>query len=768
MKEMAVTAREGAPSFKQWHPGLRILVGLGMVLLAGGLFLPDRILALGFSVASSTVFAVALGIIGIARLAAAGTRRRLNLLRELVTDDPLATVIATDDGEIIHSNKAVDKLFGDVGQPSVLLMLARFTESPVSLIFRLQNRARERGMVSHRLVTAEGSLRLHIRHLGSAGFLWRFEEMPELLDAQGGGIGLPMLLLSPENRILGVNKALLGLVGRRPEHLDHLFRDLPIRNDGVNHLATRSGSQRVRVAEFHRQNGQREVFLLPCENESARPITRLFEDLPVALVRLSVDGVLQQVNRQARPLLGRFREGESRLGDLVQGLGRPVSEWLREAASGRASKRPEVVQLRDADHEVYLQIALARLVENGEIFLIAVLQDATELKTLEAQFVQSQKMQAIGQLAGGVAHDFNNLLTAISGHCDLLLLRHDEGDPDYGDLIQITQNANRAASLVSQLLAFSRKQNLQPEDLDLRDTLSELSHLLNRLLGEKVVLRVDHGKDLMPVRADRRQLEQVFMNLVVNARDAMPGGGEVRIEARNLVLESEMQRDRATIPAGRYVSISVSDNGSGIPRDRIDKIFEPFFTTKKTGEGTGLGLSMVYGIVKQTGGFIFVDSALGQGSVFEILLPALEGQVRTQATPAPGPPLIQAAGAREEGVVLLVEDEAPVRSFAAKALRMQGYEVIEASDAEEALRILDDPALHVDVFVTDVIMPGKDGPTWVKEALKRRPDTRVIFVSGYAEESFSRQQAEIGNSVFLPKPFSLGDLADRVRRQMAA
>ena len=208
--------------------------------------------------------------------------------------------------------------------------------------------------------------------------------------------------------------------------------------------------------------------------------------------------------------------------------------------------------------------------------MIAVLSDVTEFKSLEAQFVQSQKMQAIGQLAGGVAHDFNNLLTAISGHCDLLLLRHDREDHDYSDPIQIHQNSNRAAALVGQLLAFSRKQNLRPEVLDLRDTLADLTHLLNRLVGEKVRLTLNHDPDLLPIRADKRQLEQVIMNLVVNARDAMPSGGEIIIETENLTLKRPIERDRASVPAGAYVLVKLADEGHGIPADKIPKIFEPF------------------------------------------------------------------------------------------------------------------------------------------------------------------------------------------------
>jgi two-component system cell cycle sensor histidine kinase/response regulator CckA len=449
----------------------------------------------------------------------------------------------------------------------------------------------------------------------------------------------------------------------------------------------------------------------------------------------------------------------------MEGLGRSIGDWLAQASTGRVGPHSEFLRLTRADSEVFVQVTLSRVHDRGQPALIAVLSDATELKTLEAQFVQSQKMQAIGELAGGVAHDFNNLLTAISGHCDLLLLRHDQGDPDYGDLVQIHQNANRAAALVGQLLAFSRKQTLRPEVLDLRDTLSDLTHLLNRLVGEKITLTLTHEPVQKAIRADKRQLEQVLMNLVVNARDAMPGGGEIRIETEGLLLNEALERDRVTLPPGAYVSVKVSDHGHGIPADKLQKVFEPFYTTKRTGEGTGLGLSTAYGIVKQSGGYIFVDSVVGQGTCFTLLFPGHE-LVPEIATPHPAPEQ-RGQGARfGDGVVLLVEDEAPVRAFASRALRLRGYTVIEADSAEQALRTLEDPGLSVDIFVTDVIMPGMDGPSWVREALKKRPGVRVVFVSGYAEESFGDAQASIPNSVFLPKPFSLNELTETVKEQL--
>ena len=276
--------------------------------------------------------------------------------------------------------------------------------------------------------------------------------------------------------------------------------------------------------------------------------------------------------------------------------------------------------------------------------------------------------------------------------------------------------------------------------------------------------------DLASIKADKRQLEQVLMNLVVNARDAMPDGGEIRIETSNCILSEPLHRDRATVPDGEYAVVRVSDQGTGITPDKIAKIFEPFYTTKRTGEGTGLGLSMAYGIVKQTGGYIFVDSEPGQGSIFTLYFPTfiLHETVPevTAITTNEAPAVDSVEPQHADGVVLLVEDEAPVRAFASRALRMRGYTVLEADCAEQALETLEDSALSVDLFVTDVVMPGMDGPSWVREALKKRPDVKVVFVSGYAEDVFNETDEVIPNSVFLPKPFSLSDLTKTVHRQL--
>jgi two-component system cell cycle sensor histidine kinase/response regulator CckA len=314
------------------------------------------------------------------------------------------------------------------------------------------------------------------------------------------------------------------------------------------------------------------------------------------------------------------------------------------------------------------------------------------------------------------------------------------------------------------LLAFSRKQTLRPETLDMRDTLADLTHLLNRLVGEKVTLTLSHDPVLHPIRADKRQLEQVLMNLVVNARDAMPEGGEIKIVTECTTLKDPLQRDEVAVPPGQYITVRVEDEGMGIAPDKLEKVFQPFFTTKRTGEGTGLGLSTAYGIVKQSGGFIFVDSIVGQGTTFILYFPVPEITKTQRVAPEKPKPVVNSAP--KDGVILLVEDEAPVRAFASRALRLRGYTVLEAESAEDALKTLEDDTLNIDVFVTDVVMPGMDGPSWVREALKLRPDVRVVFVSGYAENNLSEAQDKIPNSVFLPKPFSLTELTDTVHQQL--
>ena len=578
-------------------------------------------------------------------------------------------------------------------------------------------------------------------------------------------------LIQALSRVLINPGATLYRLQKQAEVAGATRQDIAVSHGILRLSVHRSAPERFfwRVEEFSTLSPQEIELSRPDPRPDGQPSTASgadLEDVPVALLTFGRDGVLRSANRVARDLM---MQGELRslmFHDLFEGLGRPVSDWLADVVSGRIPGGTEVLRARKAGEETFLQVTLHRFSDAGRIGALAVLNDATRLKTLEAQFVQSQKMQAIGQLAGGIAHDFNNLLTAISGHCDLLLLRHGREDGDFADLEQIRQNANRAASLVGQLLAFSRKQTLKPERLDLEEVLSDLTHLLNRLVVERVGLKLAHrgqqlDRRLWPIRADRRQLEQVLINLVVNARDAMPDGGRIVIETEPVTLVEALKRDRASVPAGDYSVIRVIDNGVGIPAENLQKIFEPFFTTKRVGEGTGLGLSMAYGIVKQSGGFIFADSGPGEGTTFSLYFPISDSEDQKPAEPEPR----RATARQGEGVVLLVEDEAPVRAFASRALRLRGYTVLEAASAEEALKTLEDPGLEVDIFVTDVVMPGMDGPSWVRLALQDRPNVRVIFVSGYAEDCLSEDQARIPNSVFLPKPFSLNDLTTTVQGQ---
>ncbi|MDX5403162.1 MAG: response regulator [Rhodobacterales bacterium] len=739
--------------------------------------MPDARLALGLiGIASVLLSALALAWM-IARLSRWRARRRMALVHDLVGRDLLPAVLTDPLGEVVFCNDAATARFGPVTGGTLAALLKGAVAQPVPLLFRLQSRATVTGAAREDVVTRSGHLRIAVHHLATGGFLWRIEDVaarPDDTRPNRGGIELAMLTVGRAGAILSMNDAARRLIGERIKSLDRLCTDLPLRQGHVHRISTQKGQTSCLVIENEPSGGRREIYLFPLpagagqEGGAGTDLNegwRFFDALPVPLLKLDPTGAVLMSNRPARDLLA-MRDGTpQRLSDLMEGLGRSIGDWLTQACAGRAGPHSEFLRLTRADSEVFVQVTLNKVHDRGQPALIAVLSDATELKTLEAQFVQSQKMQAIGELAGGVAHDFNNLLTAISGHCDLLLLRHDQGDPDYGDLVQIHQNANRAAALVGQLLAFSRKQTLRPEVLDLRDTLSDLTHLLNRLVGEKITLTLTHVPVQQAIRADKRQLEQVLMNLVVNARDAMPGGGEIRIETEGLLLSEALERDRVILPPGAYVSVKVSDHGHGIPADKLQKVFEPFYTTKRTGEGTGLGLSTAYGIVKQSGGYIFVDSVVGQGTCFTLLFPGHD--LAPRAVELPSPPVPRSNATRYgDGVVLLVEDEAPVRAFASRALRLRGYTVIEADSAEQALRTLEDPGLSVDIFVTDVIMPGMDGPSWVREALKQRPGVRVVFVSGYAEESFGDAQASIPNSVFLPKPFSLNELTETVKEQL--
>ncbi|WP_241488785.1 hybrid sensor histidine kinase/response regulator [Shimia sp. SK013] len=732
-----------------------------MALLVASAFVPQPMVQIAL-IGTAAVIVVSLLALSFGRAKpSGGASPGLPIVKALCDQEKTEQILTNETGVILYANisaqahlKLRDKTVSDIAK--------RRAVDGEGLVSRLLDMAAETGQGQETVPQRDGSLSVRVARLPDGTIHWIFETFhPTAEHSHGATPRLPMLTVGRSGTILFMNAAARSLLGERKKTLGDVFGDRSGAPSEATMVLTANGEQQCLVAEFAATAGRREIYLLPTEVPVVREGAVLFDELPVALLKVDRDGKVIMANRTARGLLDNQLTDDTLLSDLLEGLGRSIADWLAEAASGRGGHHSEFLRLKSDEKETFVQVSLNRVVEGDTSSLIAVLSDATELKSLEAQFVQSQKMQAIGQLAGGVAHDFNNLLTAISGHCDLLLLRHDQGDPDFADLIQINQNANRAAALVGQLLAFSRKQNLRPEIVDLRNSLADLTHLLNRLVGEKVSLSLSNDPVLPAIRADKRQLEQVLMNLVVNARDAMPNGGEIRVVTEGLDLTEPMERDRVVVPIGKYVTISVTDQGVGIPPDKLQKVFEPFYTTKRTGEGTGLGLSTAYGIVKQTGGYIFIDSTVGEGTRFSLMFPAYLGE----GEPAPVETIERTAmepTLSHNGVVMLVEDEAPVRSFATRALKMRGFTVLEASSGEEALELLENDHPKVDVFVTDVIMPGVDGPTWVRQARASYPEVPVIFVSGYAEDSFSDDQARITHSSFLPKPFSLSDLTEAV------
>jgi len=489
-------------------------------------------------------------------------------------------------------------------------------------------------------------------------------------------------------------------------------------------------------------------------------IASVMRDAPIGVVQLDRAGRITAHNRFFGRLAGNDR-ADALAGTPFLDCISPVDRDKVTAAMQPGSGDDPVEAGLGPEADAYVSLFLGRRADGAAPGTIVFAIDITQRRILETQFVQSQKMQAVGQLAGGVAHDFNNLLTAMTGFCDLLLQRHRPGDQSFADVMQIKQNANRAANLVRQLLAFSRQQTLIPRVIDVTETLADLSHLLRRLIGETVTLELMHGRDLKPVKADPGQLEQVIINLVVNARDAMPAGGVIRMRTSLVTTAKPLRQGEEAMPPGEYVLIEVVDTGTGIPTENLARIFEPFFTTKEVGQGTGLGLSTAFGIVKQFGGHLFVDSTMGVGTTFSIYLPAWSGEVAPMTEAADGRLDSDLSGT---GTVLLVEDEDPVRLFAARALRSKGYQVIEARSGEAALELLEREAPDLDLLITDVVMPGIDGPTLFRTVRETRPGLPVVCISGYSEDALRQRIVGADGVAFLPKPFSLKQLAVAVKR----
>jgi two-component system, cell cycle sensor histidine kinase and response regulator CckA len=612
--------------------------------------------------------------------------------------------------------------------------------------------------------------------------------------AQVGSGGLKLADL-----VAGDGAALLTTLRAAPGELKTETLDLD--------LKTRSG-RTLPVRLFHKlafgadgtPGASRTLVLNRARDDGSDPLRaaevrfmRFFHNTPMAIATVDREGRIVRTN----PLFARLfhhvlnlESGSRPIGAVVAERDRnPLEAAIAQAAGGKGDIAPVDAALAgDGERFGSFYVTAVEEQERDQEAAIVYTLETTAQRELENKVTQQQKMELVGQLAGGIAHDFNNVLSAIIMATDFLLNAHKPTDPSFGDIMQIKQNANRAASLVRHLLAFSRKQTLRPQVLDLGEVLSDLTMLLRRLIGEKVALDVVHGRDLWPVKVDISQLEQVIVNLAVNARDAMPDGGRLQVRTTN-VTARECERYHAKgMPAADYVLVEVRDTGTGIPEAIVGKIFDPFFSTKEVGKGTGLGLSTVYGIIKQTGGFVYVDSVLHEGTTFRIFLPrhiASAREVAEQAAEIEAPAIAntmaaadqvkRAAGAAGadltgEGTILLVEDEEGLRALNARGLTSRGYTVLEAGNGVEAIDILEKSGKPVDLVVSDVVMPEMDGPTLARELRTRNPSLKIIFVSGYAEDAFQKNlpEHEKGQYGFLPKPFTLKQLVAVVKETLAA
>nr|WP_221184871.1 response regulator [Sphingomicrobium lutaoense] len=701
---------------------------------------------------------------------------------------PDAAAISDANGRLLVANEIYRERFA--GSPSPLdLATSEGGRDALKTACRIALRD---GMASASGIEVEGgTLNLDLKRIGNdadPAILWSFPGAPQpdalvvaarrLAGRTGESLasaGVLAALVDDEGRVIAANRPFTNRALSLSEEDRPYFIDLvESSEDGLLLLKAEEGRggplKGVHVpVDPASEDGAGTIFLFdhgqqPSETTSEQ-VQMLLELLPLGLALVDRDGRFLTMNSAFRTAGGIEGGGMPAYpGDLVVKEDKAaVADAVRRNARGPAMSGDLAVRLAIAPKEP-VALTIAGLRGLGDAAVLLLLKDNSEEAKLKRQIAQATKMQAVGQLAGGVAHDFNNILTAILGHCDLMLMRHTPGDSDYDDIQQIKSNANRAANLTRQLLAFSRQQTLRPQVLQLPDTVSEVSHLLKRLLGETVELQVKHGRDLGPVRADPGQLEQVIVNLAVNARDAMAekGGGTLTIRTFSVRAEDVADIGSEILPVADYSALSISDTGSGIPPAILGKIFEPFFTTKEIGKGTGLGLSTVYGIVKQSGGYIFADSKVGEGTSFVIYLPVHVVEEQDARTPAQ----VKAPDPESElwgsGTVLLVEDEPMVRTVAERALTRHGYEVLTATNGEEALEILA-RGEEIDLLVSDVVMPLMDGPTMGREARKDRPDLPILFMSGYAEEQL-RKSIDIVNVSFLPKPFSVQELAEAVRK----
>jgi two-component system cell cycle sensor histidine kinase/response regulator CckA len=698
--------------------------------------------------------------------------------------DPAA--LTTAEGSLLIVNTAYRDRFDGARAP---LTLGRDEEAATGLEMARSMASRDGAGCVAGIATESGTTPVEVERVGTSGdmLLWRFpgpsspdplitvvRRVDGVTGARLTAAGVLAAVVDSAGVLLAANACFAERALRPDQKVGSVdFRDLvEVQDDGHMRLLA-EGDVGEALGAVHisadpaEENGAG-TFLLFDRGEASSlaqssNLQTLLDVLPIGLALVDRDGrflTMNQAFRQAAGIKGSVLPVYP--GDLVVKEDKaPVADAVRRNARGPAMSGDLAVRLSGQSSEP-VALTIAGLRGLGDAAVLLLLKDNSEEAKLKRQVAQATKMQVVGQLAGGVAHDFNNILTAIIGHCDLMLMRHTPGDSDYDDIQQIKSNSNRAAGLTRQLLAFSRQQTLRPQVLQLPDVVSEVSHLLKRLLGENISLDVTHGRNLGAVRADPGQLEQVIVNLAVNARDAMAetSGGTLTIQTYSVRADQVAELGSDILPVADYSALSVTDTGCGISPSVLGKIFEPFFTTKEIGKGTGLGLSTVYGIVKQSGGFIFADSKVGQGTRFVIYLPVHREEAGTARSRKLGKPKQDELWG--SGTVLLVEDEPMVRSVAERALTRHGYTVITADNGEDALAVLE-RGEEVALLISDVVMPGMDGPTMVREARKTRPDLKILFMSGYAEEQL-RNSIDIEHVNFLPKPFSVTELAEAARR----
>ncbi len=703
-----------------------------------------------------------------------------------VADEPL---IVTDlKGAIVCANQAYGSAFG--GYPA----LADLGDDPVRMAGRINQivaRAQAQGeaqmQITHPRSGAEFSMSASMLNGDNLLVLWRLlpnkiEQAranmrsmfdvhmgPALAEAQEAA-----MLIAPDGKIISANAAAQALVGHAGRDLSGIAADEMMHSDGgkVYAIAPDGGQVPLKVREMpFKQDGALVAYFARLEEgrdetpaDPALPSLPVFiNELPIAIALADRDGRLLYANARFRDVTQvNVEDRVAYPSDIVTDEDRTaVSDLVRRVGARAASSQQSVVRLR-ANPEEPVKLMVTQAKGGGPEACVLTITDNAEQQRLEQHLAQAQKMQAVGQLAGGIAHDFNNILQAIIGYCDLLLQRHLPGDASFADINQVLSNANRAAGLVRQLLAYSRQQSLRPTIERVTELITDQVGTLKQLVREKAALDVHHARDVGYVRVDPNQFYQVMMNLVVNARDAIAHKGTITVQTRMATPANAPERERAIMPPGDYVLISVTDTGSGIAPENLSKIFDPFFTTKDVGKGTGLGLSTVYGIIKQSSGFIFAESALGKGTTFNVFLPVCEAPQAEDLSRK----VETVEDLWGQGTILFVEDEDAVRTFATKALERKGYKVYAAASGEQALEILGEHGASIDLLVSDVVMPNMDGPTVVKHARAAYPTLKVIMISGYAEESL-RKSIETPDIGFLPKPFQLKELATAVKRVLS-